>query len=219
MTNVLDWLKVTAKEVKELHTNDDLDSGVRAHHHTLGTGINQAARGSDLKQTQSDVSSITADVTALETTVNDHENRLDSLETALAASIIVTGGAGFTGNAVINTYQSDVNLASSTFVAPASGAVLIAFNSFIRNLTAGQAAKLSCEVRAGNVIGVGAIVFAPTDNQCIGNFNTQFIKAECIVPIEGLTPGSTYNVRLMYNQANAAGAVFSSNVLKIVVRR
>lgn len=37
-----------AKAVKEFHTQDDLDSGRLAHHHTLGDGPNQAAVGADV---------------------------------------------------------------------------------------------------------------------------------------------------------------------------
>lgn len=32
--------------VSEFHTFDDVDSGADSHHHTLGTGSNQAAKGS-----------------------------------------------------------------------------------------------------------------------------------------------------------------------------
>lgn len=50
MTNVFSGSnKAQPKEVKEFHTNDDVDSGSLAHHHTLGAGVNQAARGSELK--------------------------------------------------------------------------------------------------------------------------------------------------------------------------
>lgn len=35
----------TAKEVTEFHVNSDRDSSADAIHHTLGTGVNQAASG------------------------------------------------------------------------------------------------------------------------------------------------------------------------------
>lgn len=42
----------TPKHVKELHTNDDVDSSKQAHHHTIGLGAHQAASGADLKALQ-----------------------------------------------------------------------------------------------------------------------------------------------------------------------
>lgn len=37
----------SAKDVKEFHINDDVDSANAAHHHTLGKGLFQAAPGAD----------------------------------------------------------------------------------------------------------------------------------------------------------------------------
>ena len=37
--------KPDAKLVEEFHTNDDTDVRPESHHHTLGTGANQAAKG------------------------------------------------------------------------------------------------------------------------------------------------------------------------------
>lgn len=60
------WLRVLPKEVKELHTNDDVDSGKQAHHHTIGEGIHQAASGFALKSLTALVSSVVDRVTNLE---------------------------------------------------------------------------------------------------------------------------------------------------------
>lgn len=38
-------LRPPQKMVNEFHSNDDLDRDANAHHHTLGTGVNQAASG------------------------------------------------------------------------------------------------------------------------------------------------------------------------------
>lgn len=79
------WLKVLPKQVSDFHTNDDVDSGPKAHHHTLGEGVNQAARGSDLKETKSNLESVT-------TTVNEHETRLEALESVFS-DYSSTGGS------------------------------------------------------------------------------------------------------------------------------
>lgn len=37
--------KPSAKELTDFHTHDDVDGSQKAHHHTLGSGHNQAAPG------------------------------------------------------------------------------------------------------------------------------------------------------------------------------
>jgi hypothetical protein len=39
-------LRPEGKVVNEFHTNDDVDRDWNSHHHTIGTGANQAAPGS-----------------------------------------------------------------------------------------------------------------------------------------------------------------------------
>lgn len=39
-------LRPEGKVVNEFHTNDDVDKDSNAHHHTLGSGANQASPGS-----------------------------------------------------------------------------------------------------------------------------------------------------------------------------
>lgn len=39
-------LRPDGKTVNEFHTNDDTDKDANAHHHTLGSGTNQASPGS-----------------------------------------------------------------------------------------------------------------------------------------------------------------------------
>jgi hypothetical protein len=38
-------MRPDARIVNEFHTNDDIDKDAAAHHHSLGTGANQAASG------------------------------------------------------------------------------------------------------------------------------------------------------------------------------
>lgn len=41
-----DWSEAPdARTINEMHTNDDVDSGPEAHHHTIGRGPHQAASG------------------------------------------------------------------------------------------------------------------------------------------------------------------------------
>lgn len=54
--------RVTPKEVKEFHTNDDVDSAKLAHHHTIGEGLNQAASGLALKTLRAEFDALAADL-------------------------------------------------------------------------------------------------------------------------------------------------------------
>lgn len=48
--------------VREMHVNDDVDSGRDSHHHTLGPGVNQASPGGHSHDGQ-DSAQLLADVT------------------------------------------------------------------------------------------------------------------------------------------------------------
>lgn len=214
--------KVQPKEVKEFHTNDDVDSGALAHHHTLGLGINQAARGSDFKALHEAVDAYiianNALITALQNADVALDGRLDSLEAPTVATTVSATGGSATGNATTGTWQNDATLPSTTFVAPITGAVLIWIVGYIRNATAGQNASLSLEARVGNTIGSGAIVKNPSFIEAVSNYNTNYIRSVGLMEIEGLTPGSTYNVRGMYNQTNANGAQWATPTIKVMAR-
>lgn len=57
-------MKSDAKSVKEFHTQDDVDSATKAHHHTLGDGIFQAAPGAYTKATLNSLLATVADLQA-----------------------------------------------------------------------------------------------------------------------------------------------------------
>lgn len=40
-----EFRRPSATEIREMHTNDDLDVSAESHHHTIGPGVNQAASG------------------------------------------------------------------------------------------------------------------------------------------------------------------------------
>lgn len=53
--------------VNQFHFNDDCDTSWRAHHHTIGTGLNQAASGKLLADLIATVAALEARVLDLET--------------------------------------------------------------------------------------------------------------------------------------------------------
>lgn len=58
-----------AKVVNDYHKNDDVDSGTRAHHHTLGNGTNQAMPGDALKDMTTPASSSTYSQAAMDSVI------------------------------------------------------------------------------------------------------------------------------------------------------
>lgn len=87
----------TPKHVKELHTNDDVDSSKQAHHHTLGLGVHQAASGADLVQVihdlglvAADVSTILGELATIESAIADIDTRLTVFEDRPSVSMSQT---------------------------------------------------------------------------------------------------------------------------------
>lgn len=87
----------TPQEVRNFHNRDDVDSGVQAHHHTLGQGANQAfpgARGKRLEDlVNANQADLIAEILALGT-------RIDWLEQdeMMVASAVPPGTHSSTGN-------------------------------------------------------------------------------------------------------------------------
>lgn len=87
-------------EVNEFHDNDDVDSAPHAHHHTLGSGVNQAAPGTvaaDVLTLSGAVAVLGVDVTLLDGRVGDVEAAVTALETrpqgVTPSSVVVGSGS------------------------------------------------------------------------------------------------------------------------------
>lgn len=112
----------------------------------------------------------------------------------------------------VNTSYTPGTTHGSAFVAPPSGAVMVSFGGWLglQTGTLGRRAFMSCEVRAGAVVGAGAIQTATNDDAAIltesqttavgFHYQHGWMQRR----ITGLTPGSTYNVRTMF-RFNTAG--------------
>lgn len=91
---------------------------------------------------------------------------------------------------------------SFSFVAPESGQVKV--NNTLNGFNAGGAEFCSYEIRAGGVIGAGAVFQAANDDlSWIAGANSIAMTHTTVVP--GLTPGSTYNIRQMFRVSAGTG--------------
>lgn len=98
-----------------------------------------------------------------------------------------------------------------TFIAPSSGAVKAGYSARMRQTDVdGQRMLILPEVREGAVVGSGTVVNVFTEDAAleIGGpvLNLQLNAAQFQV-VTGLSPGATYNVRLLHKVGAAGGSV------------
>src|SRR5690606_35617729 len=103
------------------------------------------------------------------------------------------------------------------FTAPDTGRVLIHWAGGVRNLDSdGSAvAYLSPEVRTGGTIGSGSVVLAASDSRTVrsnlGGNHT--IRAGVTHLLSGLTPGATYNARILHRVTSQTGQFFQRSLI------
>lgn len=86
---------------------------------------------------------------------------------------------------------------AGTFVAPPSGAVLVGFGGLTKSRADGQWVGIGVEVRTGSTIGSGTSVLAWSTNEGALNYNVNLTAVHRERLVTGLTPGDTYNVRMV----------------------
>lgn len=116
--------------------------------------------------------------------------------------IITTGASLSPGGAGTIAHDGHV------FTAPPSGVVAVVAGCFVRASVAGTATYLSWELREGGTLGSGTVVQGPSTASGFGNYNTQHVAGERTYVMTGLTPGATYNIRMMA-VTGAGGGSFS----------
>jgi hypothetical protein len=91
-----------------------------------------------------------------------------------------------------------------TFVAPPSGIVMIHYQD-TAHASAAAAFALSCpQVRQGNTVGVGTIVYAANDNDALQVTDVLDMHFGATLIVTGLTGGTTYNVEFLH-RSNGTG--------------
>lgn len=91
-----------------------------------------------------------------------------------------------------------------TFVAPLTGRVEISTQARMVNETATSGCLIAPETRTGSNIGSGSIVEAAADGSGTSNYGNTFARHGVNHILEGLTPGASYNTRLLSRTSVAA---------------
>ncbi len=92
------------------------------------------------------------------------------------------------------------------FTAPRSGAVKIDFAAGLDHSTTGST-EVCPVVRLGSVIGSGSTIVAASSAIAIRNVGTDDRRYGAHIVVEGLTPGSSYNVRLEHRTSGTNASV------------
>jgi hypothetical protein len=100
---------------------------------------------------------------------------------------------------------------SKVFTAPASGQVIITHSLETACAPTTDLALCSIEVKTGNVIGSGTTVLAAAHDNAVYSGNTR--RGGSSKLLTGLTPGSQYNVRLLYAVTGGTGTYVSKHLI------
>jgi hypothetical protein len=101
------------------------------------------------------------------------------------------------------------------FTAPTTGRVLVQFSAFVDNDTAAQVTYVTIEVREGSMVGSGTVVLAASDLNGFYHEGVNQVRGGMFHPVDGLTPGASYNVRLMHRVLGGTGTVDDRKVIVI----
>ncbi|MDR3079458.1 MAG: hypothetical protein LBV60_00765 [Streptomyces sp.] len=103
------------------------------------------------------------------------------------------------------------------FTAPLSGRVMLHINGRVQNTIDSAAGFLSAQVRTGSAIGSGSIVEDANDSRAIRGAGGSFDRVGITHLTTGLTPGATYNARLLHKtSASTSLASFAHRELIVV---
>jgi hypothetical protein len=152
--------------------------------------------------------------------VNDHESRIDTLESQVSASSAsnVDTTTRTTASTTYTTTLSPANICGTAFVAPTSGKVFLAWHAEQANSGAASGAYTAASIRAGSTVGSGTSFVAASDQNAtlfLDSVATQFHHAGTNWLITGLTPGATYNVALEH-RANAGTGTFQRREVSVI---
>lgn len=122
--------------------------------------------------------------------------------TAMSTTSTTESAGGSSGSTV---YVAVGATCGVTFVAPASGAVVIHFGSAGFNSGANDN-RTTVEVRLGITIGSGTVFLAAIDNNGVLFTGSVTYRIGSFVTVPGLTPGSTYNAQVLHRTSAGTGS-------------
>jgi hypothetical protein len=147
--------------------------------------------------------------------------RIDSAITTInGLSTAVASDSNTEGPYSSTTATAGTNVCGVAFTAPASGSVLVHWKADFWSSQTDKVSFVSMEVRSGATLGGGSVVVASNSNDALKVSGTVTAGVEARIGagtfrlITGLTPGSSYHVRLMhFTEASGNITVFYRSVL------
>lgn len=135
--------------------------------------------------------------------------------TALTSNSDTQNTSGTTTSASYTATLTGGTACGFAFVAPASGKVLI-FNTCFVSPTGGTNGFATVRVRTGAVVGSGSDVVAASDTNAVIPPAGTYIRGTSVIPVSGLTPGSSYNAQQMFRQDGASTLTVRDKVLVVL---
>lgn len=137
-------------------------------------------------------------------------DKVNELDAALAPDT-VQAIAGSSFDATITTFGTASTAGSYSdcavvFDAPASGRVSLKFAARMVNSGTGGA-LVGVETRAGSTVGSGTVFDAIDDQRAVSNYGTTFARSGAEHLLTGLTPGATYNTRLLHRATSGTASI------------
>lgn len=130
-----------------------------------------------------------------------------SVITGTDAPTIVTSGAEGTNQSPTSTTYAAGTSCGVAFIAPTTGRVLLQWRAFVENDTGGAFTLITAQVREGSSVGSGTIILAASDEFALIHEGQQEVRYGMFYPLDGLTPGSNYNVQLLHRVTGGTGTL------------
>lgn len=140
-------------------------------------------------------------------TVEDELIRIDAAVVALQGTpqtVQAEQTASFSGVSATTFTTSGGTVCGLTFVAPATGRVMVHIAAEIDNSST-QVSLVSFRLGTGGSIGSGTEIVAAGDNTSISNLGTNQVRLGAPYLVTGLVAGSTYNCQLMHRVSSGGG--------------
>lgn len=122
------------------------------------------------------------------------------------------------GTTLSTTYTATLTggvAAGVAFVAPTSGNVVIHWGAVILNSTT-QSTYAAPQVRTGNVVGSGTVVFTVTDDSSLSITGTGIgNRWGASLYISGLTAGADYNVQMLHRVTGGTGTTSRKHIVVV----
>ncbi len=121
-----------------------------------------------------------------------------------------------TTNTSFTTTLSPANICGVAFTAPPSGKVMLHWESACSNNTGTNTAICAPAIREGSTVGSGTVFLAAADERSIWSTTTTGPRIGASAKVEGLTPGTVYNVALEHRANSAGTATFQGREVTVV---